>query len=68
MGLPPAGLSAIFPITKTTAKKPCFSKSGDAVPIPNAKTRHFQEINYKSNVKITTTTLLKCNITPEVIS
>jgi hypothetical protein len=23
-------------LTKTTAKKPCFSKSGDAAAIPNA--------------------------------
>ena len=23
-------------LTKTTAKKPCFSKSGDTAPIPNA--------------------------------
>jgi hypothetical protein len=30
------GLSAIFPINKTTAKKPCFSKSGDTAPIPHA--------------------------------
>jgi len=24
-------------LTKTTAKKPCFSKSGDTAPIPNAE-------------------------------
>ncbi|PZX94135.1 hypothetical protein DOS84_05790 [Flavobacterium aquariorum] len=34
-------------LTKTTAKKPCFSKSGDAVPILHTKaSRHLHKIPF----------------------
>lgn len=36
-------------LTKTTAKMPCFSKSGDTAPIPNAHSCKLRFLN--SNLK-----------------